>query len=166
MPIYFPAIAGIMKPKTALETYRGTYEGKGVELALITEGEELAQMIVNSAKDHRKTPVMIRRIDVMAQNAVGGKELYVSAFQMLAEGFPIDQRCDLYLEVEQGANQIGDEGLNPEANTEQTVGSIKFNVFDTCNGLNIGKHSMKSIHEAIDNAYNIGAAAVAKRTEE
>jgi len=163
-PIFFPAIAKIMEPKTALEEYKGTYEGKGVELALITEGEQLAKMILDSASMHRRTPVGIRRIDIMAQNTVAGQELYVPIAEMVGKGFPTYQRCDLFLEVEQGADQLGDDGLNPAANTEQTVGAVKFNVFRTCHAINSGQETMLSIHRAIDAVYMLGEAAVMART--
>lgn len=130
----FERIAKTLQPKPAAAKYAGTYENKPARtgLATIKEGQELQTYIVTNMRKYRKTPTFIKSCNLLAKLTEGGKEEYISIEQMVADRFPLDKPIELFVEVEQGADQKdGDDIGGPEINPAQTEGQIMFNVYDT-----------------------------------
>lgn len=160
------------KANESLELFEGTFVPGIKEMATIEEGAYLQQLFLQEIPKFRNVPVPIAGVGLLAQTVQAGNVTYIPVEKMIAAGFPKDKPIKLFIEVEQGRKQTGDEGMDPAVNVEQTVGQIMFNVYKVLTenvipksgtaiqlkGGSSDSYGLKSVSEEIDRAYNVGAA--------
>lgn len=175
MPDVLDRLTNIVNPKTdPNKQFVGTYDPPITQMATIDEGLFLQRLFLQEIPKFRKVPVGIQAVNLLAQSIKSGLVTYIPVNEMIDARFPADKPIKLFIEVEQGRKQTGDEGMDPAANVEETVGQIMFNVYEVLaervilassgnaislkNTLTADPYGLKGISEAIDNAYNVGAA--------
>lgn len=130
----FERIAKAGKPD-ALRKYASTYEGKQAsDLATVAEGWELIDLLKMESPRFRNG-LSLPASKLYAIGTKGGPQGgFISADEMVGEGFPNDKPVHLVLLIEQGPPRVNaDDGQDGEfLEPAKQKGAVKIEVFDAC----------------------------------